>query len=97
VFGNDIQKRVEKDFGAAAPIVVEQLENFIESYRAITQTHPGDRVIRCIIHLANGKRQDLAHYIKAALTDPRDVMSWAEYDSDEKRIHDFNMRFPDVV
>jgi hypothetical protein len=97
VFANDIRKRVERDFGAAAPIAVAEIQKFIESYRAMTHTHPGDRVIRCIVHLANGKQQDLAHYIKAGLADPRDVMAWAEYDSNDRRIHDFNMRFPDAV
>jgi hypothetical protein len=97
MFGSDIQKRIEKDFGASAPSVAEELEKFIESFRAVSGTHPGDRVIRCIVHLAERKRENIGHYIKAALGDPRDVMFWAEYDREEKRIHDFSMRFPDVV
>jgi hypothetical protein len=97
MFGNDIQRRVDRDFGAAAQLVTQQLETFIESFRAVAHTHPGDRVIRCIVHLANGNLDDLAHYIRAALADPRDVMFWAENDATEKQIHDFNLRFPDVV
>lgn len=97
MFGNDIQKRIETDFGSSAPSVVEELEKFIESFRKVAGTHPGDRVVRCIVHLSEGKRENISHYIKAALGDPRDVMYWAEYDEKEKRIHDFNMPFSNVV
>jgi hypothetical protein len=96
-FASDIQRRIEKDFGSEAPAVIGELEEFIESFRAMARTHPGDRVIRCIVHLADGRREDLAHYIKAALGDPRDVMYWAEYDRDARRTHDFSMAFPGVV
>lgn len=97
MFGNDIQERIKKDFGSSASSVAEELEKFIESFRKVSGTHPGDRVVRCIVHLAEGKRENISHYIKAALGDPRDVMYWAEYDQEEKRIHDFNMPFSNVV
>ena len=96
-FASDIQRRIEKDFGAEAPLVIGELEAFIESFGAMARTHPDDRVIRCIVHLANRRREDLAHYIKTARSDPRDVMYWAEYDRDARRIHDFSMVFPDIA
>lgn len=97
VFGSDIRERIEKEFGSFAPAVAEELERFIESYRKLAGAHPGDRVIRCIVHLAEGNREHITHYIRTALGDPRDVMFWAEYDKDEKRVRDFNMPFPKIV
>jgi len=95
MFGSDISKRIQRDFGESAAAIAQELENFIGRFRQQHQTHPGDRVVRCIVHLAAGKRAHLDHYVKAALRDPRDVMAWAEYDERDTRLHDFNMPFRD--
>lgn len=94
MFGNDIQRRLETEFEGAASSVVDELEKFIVAYQRLAGTQPGDRVIRCVIYLARGNREHLTHYIKAALDDPRNVMLWAEYDQDDRRINNFNMPFP---
>jgi hypothetical protein len=93
MFGNDIRARIEKDYGASAQSVAEQLEHFIESFRKIYNHHPGNRLLRCVVHLAEGKMENMQHYLKAALADWRDVIYWAEYDRNDKRIHDFNLLF----
>jgi len=93
---NDIKRRVEKDFGSLAPSVAAELEMFITSFGDISGPLPGARVVRCMVHLAAGKTESLAHYIKAALGDPRDVIWWAEYDRDGKRMYDFNEPFQNV-
>ena len=56
-----------------------------------------DRIIRCIIFLANGDIDNLKKFIDNAIFDPRDVMLWAEYERLDKlnfkRIRDFNHTF----
>lgn len=45
---------------------------------SIPQVTP--RVARCVVHLANGDLDRLAHFAEAARLDPRDVIFWAEYE-----------------
>ena len=52
------------------------------------------RVIRCIIHLAEGNTDKLLDFIASAKTDYRDVIFWAEYDDSDQRIRNFNQPFP---
>jgi hypothetical protein len=93
MFGDDVRARVEKDFSTSAQFVAAQIEEFIESFCKIYNMQPGDRVLRSIVFLAQGSLDNLQHYFKAALTDWRDVVYWAEYDRNDKRIHDFNLLF----
>lgn len=51
------------------------------------------RVVRCIVHLAEGNTDKLLEFIGSARTDYRDVIYWAEYDGDDRRIRDFNQPF----
>ena len=95
MFGSDIHQRIKAEYGASAPAVIQELEKFIASFRALYGTHPSDRVIRCIVHLAARKREDVTYGIEVALRDWRDVIYSAEYDGADKRIRDFNQRFPD--
>jgi hypothetical protein len=91
---DDIHKRIEHDFGSeGAKRVTAALEQFIESYQSNYGTRPSDRIIRCIVHLAQGKLDLLSHHTKAALGDWRDVIYWAEYDRKDDRIHDFRLPF----
>lgn len=39
----------------------------------------GSRVPLCILHLVNGDREALTHYVECARQDFRDVIYWAEY------------------
>lgn len=94
LISDDIRKRIEHDFGSeGAKQVGAALEHFIESYQSNYGTQPSDRIIRCIVHLAEGKLESLRHQIKAALSDWRDVIYWAEYNRKDKRIHDFRLPF----
>jgi hypothetical protein len=51
------------------------------------------RVIRCVIHLAEGNIDKLLDLIGSAKTDYRDVIYWAEYDRNDQRIRDFDQPF----
>jgi len=94
VLPNDIQKRIDADFGPnGAKGVAANLERFVAAFRTKYKHHPGDRVIRCVLQLAEGKVPDLEHYMKSALQDWRDVIYWAEYTKDEVRIFDFDLPF----
>ena len=94
MLAEDIRKRIEADFGNEAGKQVEaDIESFIDSYHGVYGTHPADRIVRCIVHLAKGNSEALRHNMKAALGDWRDVIYWAEYDSKDKRIFDFSLPF----
>jgi hypothetical protein len=60
------------------------------------------RIVRCIIHAAQGRLDGITHYIRLAITDYRDLIVAAEYETrpGSKRwqgikdhIHDFNRPF----
>ncbi len=52
------------------------------------------RVLRCIIHLAEGSADRVRDLAEDAKTDYRDIILWAEYDQKGKtRLHDFNKPF----
>ena len=93
VFAADIRKRIGNDFASNADGVEANVAGFVDSFRSTYGHHPGDRVVRCILQLAEGKMPDLDRYMKAALADWRDVIAWAEYDENEVRIFDFNVAF----
>jgi len=93
VVAADIRKRIADDFSSSAGAVEARIADFVSSFRSTYGHHPGDRVIRCILQLAESKLPHLEHYMKAALADWRDVIAWAEYDKNEARIFDFNVPF----
>ena len=66
------QDRVAGDFPAAEQASVAEL---LLSYAG---PEPA-RVVWDILHLSKGKLEDVRHYLKAAQTDYRDVLYWAEY------------------
>ena len=89
-FKEDIINKIKADFGDNSASAFAILENAISK----TDDLSSDRVIRCIIFLAEGNMDDLNKYIKAATTDTRDIMLWAEYEtSTEKRLRDFDNTF----
>ncbi len=54
------------------------------------------RVVRCVLHLADGNLDELERMHEASQKDWRDVIWWAEYDhpqNPEVRIRDFNQTF----
>jgi hypothetical protein len=51
------------------------------------------RVVRSVVHLAEGSIDRLLHFIGCATTDYRDVIYWAEYDLSDQRVRDFDQPF----
>ena len=98
---NDIQEKIRADFGEHANKVRELLETQLltEEYLNSNLIVSGniDRIIRCIIFLANRNQQELQRYIQSAKQDARDVMFWAEYenltDAHPKKVRDFSEPF----
>jgi len=93
-FKDDIIARINTDFGESANKATRMLIDSISKVDYLKT----DRVIRCIIFLANGNLTDLNKYIETATFDTRDVMLWAEYeklngDLNFKRLRDFNKTF----
>ncbi len=92
----DIRNRIESDFG----------ENASEAYHLLneailkTEDLNHQRIIRCILFLAEGNSEKLKQMIQAATSDPRDVLFWAEYINRDglkssKRVRNFNHSFED--
>ena len=93
-FKDDIKARIQTDFGENADKAMTMLFDAINKVDYLKT----DRVIRCIVFLANGDLTDLSKYIETATFDTRDVMLWAEYDKlsselNYKRLRDFNKTF----
>jgi len=74
-FKEDISKRIKADFGEDSDKAFKALNDAVEIINYIET----DRIIRCIIFLADGNVEALNKYIEAAIIDARDVMLWAEY------------------
>ena len=58
-----------------------------------TATTEGARVVRCVLWLGTDFAK-LEHYARAAKTDYRDVIWWAEYDGGETQLRDFTKPIP---
>jgi hypothetical protein len=88
----DIKQRIESDFGSRC----EEARKLINAaiHQASHIDHP--RIIRCILFLSEGSINKLKKNIDSAVSDPRDVMFWAEYINRSElpsRIRDFNKTF----
>ncbi len=97
-FKDDIKTRILTDFGENADKATSMLFDAINKVDYLKT----DRVIRCIVFLANGDLTDLNKYIETATFDTRDVMLWAEYeklngDLNYKRKRDFNKTFEECT
>ncbi len=90
----DIQIKIRYDFGQEKSDEIEaKLETFKVDFLVIYNEDPSSRIIRCILKLAEGDEEKLERYIKTALSDWRDVIYWAEYDREDKRVFDGSKRF----
>jgi hypothetical protein len=97
-FKDDIKARIQTDFEENADKATTMLIDAIKKVDYLKT----DRVIRCIVFLANGDLTDLSKYIETATIDTRDVILWAEYeklsgDLNYKRKLDFNKTFDDCT
>ena len=76
ILPTDIVERVESEFatlGAQAQVDLTALADSCSD---------GIRIVRCVLHLASGSNEKLFHYIRAAKSDERDVIWWAEYEGE---------------
>ena len=89
----DIIVKIKEDFGPNTDLVLDLIKKAIKKHDYIKTP----RVIRCVIHLSNKDLEKFKESLNQAITDPRDVMFWAEYTRQEneesKRIKDFNEPF----
>jgi hypothetical protein len=82
----DIERKLARDCPAESiPAVLRAFATY--------QGPERNRVIRCIVHLMAGDAQRTSHYVGVATQDYRDVIYWAEYDADERKVRDFNEPF----
>jgi hypothetical protein len=90
----DIIKRIDLDFGQNSNEAFKIINEALLKYDFLNH----DRIIRCIIYLAENKLDGLKQSINYAVQDPRDVVFWSEYVNREqnqipKRVRDFNRSF----
>jgi len=79
----DITQQIEKEFSSTLSSSVR------ETLAPLEAVPEFQRVARCVLFLAGGDEDKLAHFVTAALSDYRDVIWWAEYDGQEERVRDF--------
>ncbi len=93
LFSSDILERIFSDFGNESVLVIHALQTFLIANEAFRS----ERLVRCIIYLADKKLDGIKKGIKDARTDWRDVLMAAEYenskDSQPKRVRDFSRKF----
>jgi len=87
----DIKIEIQKSFKQRSKDAIELIQ------KQFADTKMSNRIIRCVIFLAEGDLEKLEHFIDIAKTDYRDVIFMAEYTDHEskhpKRIRDFNRSF----
>jgi len=87
----DIKLEIQKSFKQRSKDAADLIQ------KQFTDNKMSNRIIRCVIFLAEGDLEKLEHYIKIAKTDYRDVIFMAEYIEHEKkhpkRLRDFNRSF----
>ena len=88
----DILLKIEHDFGQETGKAIELIEQAIQGHSYLNS----ERIVRCIVFIAEGNLDKLKETINFAILDPRDVMVWAEYSYDQNtllRIRDFTKTF----
>lgn len=92
IFAKDISDRVNADFLSESEYAFRLMDEAIRKYEYLSD----NRIIRCIVFLANKEMVLLEKYIEVARLDPRDVMCMAEYEFEKgmlKRVRDFSNPF----
>jgi len=90
----DIQKKIVSLFGEeSANGILCEIERFNNAYIKHYKQSPGDRVIRAVLLLSEGSLSKLRHFLGEALMDYRDILYWAEYDTNDRQIHDCTKPF----
>lgn len=84
---SDITQRIEKEFDRSSSSSAQKM------LAKLVTVPEFQRVARCVLFLAQGDEEKLAHFVTVARTDYRDVIWWAEYDGKEDRLRDFARPF----
>ena len=91
MLSQDIITKVRQDFSEADAAVIVQLLSDLQKENATVFC---DRILRCIVFMAEGRFDWFASEVALARLDWRDVIVNAEYDSDrETRRRDFEFPF----
>jgi hypothetical protein len=85
----DIEGKIAQAFSAESLNVVSRS---LASYQGSER----NRVLRCILHLAGDDPLKISRFVDAAVQDYRDVIYWAEYDTDDHKVRDFNQPFREI-
>ena len=87
----DILGKVNKDFKTPeeAALALSVLADFVDQNQELSS----DRILRCIVFVANGDLDRLEKAIDLAKKDYRDLIVWAEYDEKNERIRDLSKSF----
>jgi hypothetical protein len=85
----DIESQIDVDFVAGERMKAKEILQSICSELEIES----ERILRCIVFLAQGDIKLLGHNAEQAKQDYRDVIYWAEYDREDRRVRDFNQPF----
>ena len=87
----DIRHRIARDF---RPADARALLSNIAAQRAAAPDVFFDRVVRCVVYVANGDLPTAERAIAMALADWRDLIVWAEYDNKfADRLRDLSVPF----
>ena len=92
MFAPDILEKIKRDFDSPdeADLALSVLADFVDQNQDLSS----DRILRCIVFVANGDIDKLEKAIDLASTDYRDLIVWAEYNGEEKRLRDLSVAFP---
>src|SRR5262245_10525902 len=90
----DIKYKIDIDFPGKKENILAVLQPCILKLNVIEP----DRIIRCILFLAEKDLEKLKHWVEVAKTDPRDLLLAAEYIDQgnglgPQRVRDFNQPF----
>ncbi len=92
MFAKDIEEKINRDFKPPdeTALVLSVLGDFADRHPDLSI----DRILRCIVFVADGDMNTLEQAIDLAKLDYRDLIVWAEYDRDDNRIRDLTLPFP---
>ena len=84
----DIELRICKDFPE------QNMQELVKNIFEEMSIDEKDRVVRCILFLANGNLKRLRDFVELAKIDYRDVIMTGEYEyPSNKKLRDFNISF----
>jgi uncharacterized protein YbaA (DUF1428 family) len=91
ILARDIWGKVNKDFETPeeAALALSVLADFVDQNKELSS----DRIVRCIVFVANGDLNRLEKAIDLAREDYRDLIVWAEYDEKNERVRDLTNPF----